>query len=131
MRSILVTGGCGFIGANFIRYLLEESGYAGRVVNVDKLTYAGNPLSLADVAARQQARYSFARADICDRDAMGRLMDEHAIDAICHFAAESHVDRSIVQPDAFIRTNIVGTHRLLAAVKHRSDHREEPAADVP
>ncbi len=119
MKSLLVTGGCGFIGANFIRFLFEEAGYEGRVVNVDALTYAGNPLSLRDVAERHADRYVFVRADICDRDRLARAMDEHEVDAVCHFAAESHVDRSIAGPDAFIRTNIVGTHALLELCRAR------------
>ncbi len=121
MNNLLVTGGCGFIGSNFIRFLLEESGFGGRVVNVDKLTYAGNPESLADVAARAGDRYVFLRADICDREAMARVFDEFAVDAVCHFAAESHVDRSIVRPDDFIRTNIHGTYVLLQLARERKE----------
>ena len=119
MRSMLVTGGCGFIGSNFIRYLLDESGYEGRVVNYDCLTYAANPLSLADVAERHASRYVFVRGDIRDRAAIGRAMDDHEIDAVCHFAAESHVDRSIVRPDDFVQTNIVGTWNLLQSARER------------
>ncbi len=119
-KNLLVTGGCGFIGVNFVRHLLEESGFAGRVVNLDKLTYAGNPLSLADIPERD-GRYIFIKADICDRAAVARVMDEYAIDAICHFAAESHVDRSIVRPDDFIQTNIVGTYNLLQLARERQD----------
>ena len=121
METILVTGGCGFIGSNFIRFLLEESGFKGRVVNVDKLTYAGNPESLADVAARAGNRYAFMRGDICDRDAMADVFDAHGVDAVCHFAAESHVDRSIVKPDDFIETNIHGTYVLLQLARERKD----------
>ncbi len=119
MNTLLVTGGSGFIGSNFIRYLLDEAGFGGRVVNVDKLTYAGNPESLADVAERAGDRYVFVRADICDRDAMARVFDAHAVDAVCHFAAESHVDRSIVKPDDFVRTNIHGTYVLLQLARER------------
>jgi dTDP-glucose 4,6-dehydratase len=121
MRTILVTGGCGFIGANFIRYLLDEAGFDGRVVNVDALTYAGNPLSLTDVAERHAGRYVFVKADICDAARLATVFDEHGVDAVCHFAAESHVDRSIVAPDAFIRTNIVGTYNLLELARARRD----------
>ena len=121
MHSLLVTGGCGFIGVNFIRFVLEESGYAGRVVNVDKLTYAGNPLSLSDIEDRFRDRYVFFKADICDRDVMARILDEHEIDTICHFAAESHVDRSIASPDAFINTNIIGTYSMLELARERDD----------
>lgn len=121
MNNLLVTGGCGFIGSNFVRFLLEDSGFGGRVINVDKLTYAGNPESLADVAARAGDRYVFVRADICDREAMARVFDDYAVDAVCHFAAESHVDRSIVKPDDFIRTNIHGTYVLLQLARERMD----------
>ena len=121
MKNLMVTGGCGFIGANFIRYVLDESGFAGRIVNVDKLTYAGNPESLADLAARHGPRYVFVKADICDRAAMARVLDEYAVDAVAHFAAESHVDRSIVRPDDFIQTNIVGTYTLLQLCRERQD----------
>lgn len=113
MENMLVTGGCGFIGSNFIRYLLEESDFSGRVVNVDKLTYAGNPDNLSGIEDDFPGRYIFKRADIGDQDIMAHLFNEYNIDSLCHFAAESHVDRSIVKPDAFIQTNIVGTFNLL------------------
>ena len=113
MENMLVTGGCGFIGSNFIRYLLEESDFSGRVVNVDKLTYAGNPENLSGIENDSPQRYIFIRADIGDQDIMAHLFKDYEIDSICHFAAESHVDRSIVRPDAFIQTNIVGTFNLL------------------
>ena len=113
MENMLVTGGCGFIGSNFIRYLLEESDFSGRVVNVDKLTYAGNPENLSGIENDSPGRYIFIRADIGDQDIMAHLYNDYEIDSICHFAAESHVDRSIVKPDAFIQTNIVGTFSLL------------------
>jgi len=120
MKQLLVTGGCGFIGTNFVRYLLEESDFDGRVVNVDALTYAANPDNLADMEGRFPGRYVFVRADICDRERMAAVFEDHHIDAVCHFAAESHVDRSIVRPDAFIQTNIVGTFNLLElARKHQ------------
>ncbi len=121
MQNLLVTGGCGFIGSNFVRFLLEESGFAGRVINVDKLTYAGNPESLEDVAQRAGSRYVFVRADICDRRAMADVFDAHHVDAVCHFAAESHVDRSIVAPDDFIATNIHGTYVLLQLARERME----------
>ena len=121
MNNILVTGGCGFIGSNFIRHLLTEAGFAGRVINVDKLTYAGNPLSLTDVERAAGDRYVFVRADICDRERMAGVLDEHQVDAVCHFAAESHVDRSIVRPDDFIQANIVGTHVLLDLCRMRKE----------
>ncbi len=121
MKTLLVTGGCGFIGVNFIRYLLDESDFAGRIVNADCLTYAANPLSLSDVAIRHGDRYLFVKADISDREAMGALMDEQQVDAVCHLAAESHVDRSIVRPQQFIQTNIVGAYTLLELVRERRD----------
>jgi len=113
MNNLLVTGGCGFIGSNFIRYLLEESDFSGRVINVDALTYAGNPENLAGIESAFPDRYAFIKADICDGGRMGQVFQDYHIDGICHFAAESHVDRSIVRPDAFIHTNIVGVFTLL------------------
>ena len=119
MKNLLVTGGCGFIGTNFIRYLLSHdesggtNGFSGRIVNVDKLTYAGNPDNLSDMQARYPDRYRFVHADICDLTAMEKVFDDYGIDAVCHFAAESHVDRSIVEPDAFVQTNVIGTFNLL------------------
>ena len=113
MQNILVTGGSGFIGSNFIRYLLTEGGFAGRVVNFDKLTYAGNPENLADVEREYKGRYEFVHADICDREVVRQVFRRFEIDTVCHFAAESHVDRSIVNPDAFIKTNVEGTFTLL------------------
>ncbi|MDJ0781033.1 MAG: dTDP-glucose 4,6-dehydratase [Desulfosarcinaceae bacterium] len=119
MRNLLVTGGCGFIGTNFIRHLLRRNDFLGRIVNVDLLTYAGNPENLADLAETHVARYQFVKADICDRSAMEEVFDTHRIDTVCHFAAESHVDRSIVGPAAFIRTNILGTFTLLEICRER------------
>ena len=121
MRNLLVTGGCGFIGTNFIQYLFKESDFQGRVINVDNLTYAGNPESLADMGNEFRDRYFFIKSDICDLNDMRRVFEEFSIDAICHFAAESHVDRSIVGPDAFIRTNILGTFNLLECSKGNLD----------
>ncbi len=124
-HNILVTGGCGFIGSNFIRHLLSHGDNTFRIVNVDKLTYAGNPLSLTDIAAAHPDRYSFVHTDICDSARMNTLFVDEAIDTVIHFAAESHVDRSIHGPAEFIRTNIVGTFTLLetarAAWKDRKD----------
>ena len=119
--NILVTGGAGFIGSNFVHYLLGQKDFCGQIVNVDKLTYAGNPLSLADAEVEYGARYVFARTDIADRDRMGEILDEYRIDTICHFAAESHVDRSIAEPDAFVHTNIMGTYALLELARERGD----------
>ncbi|MSU69198.1 MAG: dTDP-glucose 4,6-dehydratase [Opitutaceae bacterium] len=109
---LLVTGGCGFIGSNFIRQRLGEKGSPlARLVNLDALTYAGNPANLADLA--RDPRYVFAHGDIGDAALVTRLLAEHRIDAIANFAAESHVDRSIDSPEPFAQTNVVGTLRLL------------------
>ena len=113
-RSLLVTGGAGFIGANFVHYWLGRHG-DDRVVVYDALTYAGNRESLAPVA--DDPRFAFVEADICDRETVRRCLREHAVDTIVHFAAESHVDRSISGPDAFVRSNVVGTHSLLEAAR--------------
>ena len=121
MKNMLVTGGCGFIGANFVRYLLNESDFTGWIVNVDKLTYAGNPENLADIEKDYKDRYTFIKADICDGTRMAEIFEQYRIDSVCHFAAESHVDRSIVKPDAFIQTNIIGTFNLLESARmHQS-----------
>ncbi len=109
-KTVLVTGGCGFIGTNFI-HLILESRPDWRVVNLDRLTYAGNLESLKDVA--DHPSYRFIKGDICDRDLVTGLFAEHRIDTVAHFAAESHVDRSITGPAEFIRTNISGTFTLL------------------
>jgi len=111
--TILVTGGAGFIGANFVIDWLASGGEP--VVNVDKLTYAGNLANLAGLRADE--RHRFVRADICDAQAMEALFSEHKPRAVVHFAAESHVDRSIHGPGEFIETNVVGTFRLLEAAR--------------
>lgn len=111
--KLLVTGGAGFIGSAVIRYLIRET--TDSVVNVDKLTYAGNLESLADVEADE--RYVFEQVDICDRGELERVFREHQPDAVMHLAAESHVDRSIDGPAAFIETNIVGTYCLLEVAR--------------
>ncbi|CAN7452782.1 dTDP-glucose 4,6-dehydratase [Cupriavidus necator] len=114
MSHILVTGGAGFIGANFVLNWLAQPG-ADSIVNVDKLTYAGNLKTLASLDG--DARHVFAQTDICDRAALDRLLIEYKPRAVVHFAAESHVDRSIHGPAEFIQTNIVGTFTLLEAVR--------------
>lgn len=121
MKNLLVTGGCGFIGSGFIRYLFEEAGFRGRVVNLDALTYAANPANLEDLARREGDRYVFRHGDIRDPGGLARVFDEFEVDAVCHFAAESHVDRSIVRPDDFVQTNVVGTYHLLEAARARRD----------
>jgi dTDP-glucose 4,6-dehydratase len=112
-QSILVTGGAGFIGSNFILHWLAQEG--SRVVNLDKLTYAGNPANLAELS--EDKRYVFVRGDINDADLVSDLLQVHKPAAIIHFAAESHVDRSIHNAQEFIRTNIEGTFQLLQAAR--------------
>src|ERR1017187_1048956 len=114
--KILVTGGCGFIGSNFIRNILGDGTKpAQKVVNLDKLTYAGNPANLDGIAGDK--RYVFVRGDIGDETLVAGLLYEHEITTIVNFAAESHVDRSIDSPEPFVQTNVVGTLRLLNAAK--------------
>ncbi len=113
--TILVTGGCGFIGVNFVRLLLETRKDL-QVVNLDKLTYAGNLQSLADIEGHPC--YTFIRGDICDSTLIAHLFAQHNIQAVVHFAAESHVDRSITGPDAFVQTNVFGTFTLLEGAKN-------------
>jgi len=113
-KTVLVTGGCGFIGVNFVRLLLESNN-DWRVVNIDKLTYAGNLESLEDVA--DHPRYHFVRGDICDHNLVDKLIREYNIETVVHFAAESHVDRSITGPGEFIKTNVFGTFSLLEAAR--------------
>jgi dTDP-glucose 4,6-dehydratase len=116
IKNILVTGGAGFIGSAFIRYLLDaKTGFKGTCVNLDALTYAGNLENLSSV--EKDPRYIFEKGDICNQALVEHVLQEHAIDTIIHFAAESHVDRSIVGPEAFIQTNIIGTFHLLEAVR--------------
>ena len=113
-RKLLVTGGAGFIGANFVHYWMKRYP-EDRIIVLDALTYAGNLESLKPIASNRN--YEFVRGDIGDQALVERLLREARIDTIVHFAAESHVDRSILGPDAFIETNIVGTHTLLKAAK--------------
>ena len=113
-RSIIVTGGAGFIGSHVVRLFVNK--YPDyHIINVDKLTYAGNLANLKDI--EDKPNYTFFKADICDFDAMYKLMVEHKVDGIIHLAAESHVDRSIKDPFTFARTNVMGTLSLLQAAK--------------
>ncbi len=114
--TILVTGGAGFIGSNFIQYMLRKHAEY-RIVNVDKLTYAGNLENLEEV--EDNPRYSFHQGDICDRPFIEELLQKHQVDVIVNFAAESHVDRSIQGASEFVRTNIEGTNVLLEIAKER------------
>jgi len=114
MRRTLITGGAGFIGSNFVHFLLGQRGEV-EIWNLDALTYAGSLQNLQDLP--DPDRHRFVEGDICDREFVARLLEQHAIDTIVHFAAESHVDRSIVGPGAFVRTNIEGTFSLLEAAR--------------
>ena len=114
--NLLVTGGCGFIGSNFIRYELEK--YSSiNIVNLDKLTYAGNLENLLDVQKNHANKYAFVKGDILDAELVMRIITENKIDTIINFAAESHVDRSIIDSAEFMRTNILGVQTLLEAAK--------------
>ena len=114
-QSVLVTGGCGFIGSAFVRFLLAQPGFTGNVVNLDSMTYAANADNVAGAAS--SGRYTFVQGDIGDSELVARTCREHAVDTIVHFAAESHVDRSISGPGAFVQANIVGTYQLLEVVR--------------
>ena len=117
LKNILVTGGAGFIGCNFIRCLIKKgSAFSGRIINLDALTYAGNLMSLEDIA--EDGRYFFEHGDICNRAFVETIFDKYEIDTIVHFAAESHVDRSILGPEAFIKTNVMGTYTLLDVARN-------------
>ena len=113
-KTILVTGGAGFIGTNFIRHALAVRPN-WRIVNLDALTYAGNPANLEDLAPDNVERHRFIRGDIGDASLVDRLFSEEDFDGVIHFAAESHVDRSILGPEAFLKTNVLGAFRLLDA----------------
>jgi dTDP-glucose 4,6-dehydratase len=114
MHNILVTGGAGFIGSNFVHYLLEAD-QAVRIINLDALTYAGSLLNLNDISNHE--RHIFVQGDICDESLVNELFRLYHIDTVVHFAAESHVDRSILDPAPFIQTNVIGTYTLLEAAR--------------
>ncbi len=115
MQTLLITGGAGFIGANFVIHMMETYGARYRLVIFDKLTYAGNLDNLATVS--DEPHYHFVQGDICDAEAVERALREFEVDTIVNFAAETHVDRSILDPDAFMRTNVMGTYTLLEAAR--------------
>lgn len=128
LNNILVTGGAGFIGSAFIRYVLTKTGFKGTLVNLDALTYAGNLQNLA--AVDRDPRYIFVHGNIQNEGLVSHLISEHAINAVIHFAAESHVDRSILGPRAFMETNVMGTFHLLEAVrKHPNIHFHHVSTD--
>jgi dTDP-glucose 4,6-dehydratase len=120
MTNVLITGGAGFIGSNYVRYFLRRR-RGVRAINLDKLTYAGNLENLEDIA--EDPQYVFEKGDICDRSAVEALFQKFNIDTVIHFAAESHVDRSIIGSAVFIQTNVVGTHVLLDVAKERGVER--------
>ncbi len=117
MKTYVVTGGAGFIGSNYIHYMFKKYGKEGaiKIINVDKLTYAGNLENLKGL--EDCPYYSFVKADICDKDAITKIFEENDIDRVVHFAAESHVDRSIKDPEVFVRTNVLGTANMLNCAK--------------
>ena len=115
MRTYLVTGGAGFIGSNYIHYMFKKYGDEIQIINVDKLTYAGNLENLKDIENRPN--YTFVKADICDSQAINALFEKYDIQRVVHFAAESHVDRSIKDPEVFVKTNVLGTLVMLNAAK--------------
>ena len=114
MKTYLVTGGAGFIGSNFVLYMLQKYDDI-RIINLDKLTYAGNLENLKSV--ENDKRYVFVQGDICDRELVSSLFERYEIDYVAHFAAESHVDRSIREPEVFAKTNVMGTVNLLSCAK--------------
>lgn len=115
MIKYLITGGLGFIGSNYIRFMLKEYGKNIFIINLDKLTYAGNPENLKDI--ENYSNYLFVKGDICDKKLVENLFLKYDIDRVVHFAAESHVDRSIENPEAFVVTNVLGTMVLLNSAK--------------
>lgn len=124
-KNILVTGGCGFIGSNFIRLLFKDKDFQGRVINLDKLTYAANPVNLEDVQEEYKERYIFEKGCICDNEKTEDIFKKYEIDSVVHFAAESHVDRSISGPAEFIKTNITGTFNLLETARNIWEERKD------
>jgi len=119
LKNIMITGGAGFIGSNFIRFMFEKEDFCGSIVNIDKLSYAGNLENLAGIEKEHgNKRYFFEKIDITKYGHVDKALKKYKIDTVVHFAAESHVDRSIYGPKDFIYTNILGTFNLLEAVRH-------------
>jgi dTDP-glucose 4,6-dehydratase len=133
--KVLVTGGLGFMGSDFIRYLLQETRFSGTVVNLDLVTYAANKENLKEI--EKDPRYVFVHGDICDEKLIERLFSKYHFELIVHFAAETHVDRSIDQPKTFIETNIIGTYTLLESLRRHPKTRfhlistDEVYGDLP
>jgi len=126
LKNILVTGGAGFIGSNFIHYIFKNTSFCGKIINVDKLTYAGNLENLQEIDNDYGGkRYFFEKADVCDFDEIKNIFEKYDIDTVVNFAAESHVDRSIFGPKEFIQTNIMGTFTLLEMVRENWKGRED------
>lgn len=130
LTNILVTGGAGFIGSNFIRTMLKKNpNFSGRIINLDALTYAGNLKNVEDIEKEfgneSYRRYFFEYGDICDREKVESIFRKYNIDTVVHFAAESHVDRSILQPETFLKTNVMGTFTLLDCAKSYWQNRED------
>lgn len=127
LKNILVTGGAGFIGTNFIRYTFDNEKFEGIIVNIDKLTYAGNRENLKDIEEKFgiENRYFFELCDINDREKVSTILQKYEIDTIIHFAAESHVDRSIAEPEEFIKTNVLGTFVLLDCARKYWENRQD------
>ncbi|MCL5998177.1 MAG: GDP-mannose 4,6-dehydratase, partial [Chloroflexi bacterium] len=136
MKTVLITGGAGFIGSNYVRYALQNHS-DWRVVVFDKLTYAGNLDNLKDVAEDFKGRYAFVRGDIADREAVFGVVQEHGVNVIVNFAADTHVDRSLMEPGTFIMTDVYGTYILLEAAKEFKVERyhqvssDEVYGDIP
>lgn len=124
-KNLIVTGGCGFIGSNFIRHTLATRP-SWRIVNIDALTYAGNPLNLSDLHSDHQKRYQFVQADIRNIEIMRNVFEDVEFNYVVHFAAESHVDRSIHNPSAFVETNVIGTYNLLEVARHSWESQNRP-----
>lgn len=124
-KNLLITGGAGFIGVNFIKFLFRKPDFQGKIINVDALTYAGNLMSLADTESIHKDRYTFIHEDICNQERMEKILLDYHIDTVVHFAAESHVDRSIHGPKDFINTNILGTFSLLEAARKVWNNRDD------